>query len=225
MIVSWLVVGALALAGVTVQLPSSAQEVEFDDSASAAVEAGMAALAERRFEDASRIFQDLADAGGNVPAKPSGGRQGSGGKGARPVAGGKSASPGSGGKTASTGSGAVKSGSPTSGGKTAPTATTRKCQYCAYPGIYSNDGKYYYCASHVAYMPPKKTSAPQPAAVATAKPAAAPGGWQCVACGSRDTVYLGRCTLNEDEPNSAKKYRCNDCNNTIRYEGPGNYAY
>ena len=44
-----------------------------------------------------------------------------------------------------------------------PTTGSHKCEYCAAPGTYSNDGKHYYCSIHVSYMPPKKTSEPKPA--------------------------------------------------------------
>lgn len=67
--VVWWLLGSLALAGVTVQLPASDTEVVFDDSAQSAVEQGLEALAAGRFEAAGRSFRALADAGGGPDAR------------------------------------------------------------------------------------------------------------------------------------------------------------
>lgn len=66
--VTWWMLATLAQAGVTVTLPSSDAAVVFDDSSEAAVEQGLTAMGEGRYEAAGRAFRALADAGGGADA-------------------------------------------------------------------------------------------------------------------------------------------------------------
>lgn len=61
---SWLalLLAVEAFGGVTVTLPATDREVVFEDDVSPLVTEAMAALSERRFEDAGRLFATLADA-------------------------------------------------------------------------------------------------------------------------------------------------------------------
>ncbi|MFT7519753.1 MAG: tetratricopeptide (TPR) repeat protein [Kiritimatiellia bacterium] len=65
----WWIVAQVALAGVTVSLPTSDSEIVFDDSGAAAVESGLSALASGKFTDAARSFRALAEAGGGERAR------------------------------------------------------------------------------------------------------------------------------------------------------------